>query len=207
MDNKKIIIALVIVIIILVAAISFLNLNHAKIESKITVKSNSTLHSGDSFSIKLTDINNNPIKGQKVNITIIDSNGTQTSKIKTTSDSGKANYALKKLKAGNYTIKVKYNGTENFSECNATQKIKIIKEVDNSQQQETPSQTNTDTDDSSSNEEYDDGYWETSIDAPFEYHTEHYSDGEIRQFDRDGNLVGSTYEEDQAYLAEKFPRR
>ena len=39
------------------------------------------------------------------------------------------------------------------------------------------------------------------------YQTKMLQSRKIRQFDHDGNLVGSTYEEDQAYLAEKFPRR
>lgn len=203
MDDKKIIIGLIIVIIILVAVISFVNLNPAKINSKITVTSESELSSEDSFTIKLTDINNNPITEQKVNLTIIDSNGTETTKIITTTESGKAKYELNKLEDGNYTVKVKYGGNEKYSECNTTQKIEIINKADDSEPAETTSQT---TSNSNSNEKYDDGYWETSPDAPFEYHTEYYPDGELRQFDHDGNLVGSTYEEDQAYLAEKFPR-
>ena len=100
---------------------------------------------------------------------------------------------------------IQFRPYEKYSGCNNTQKIEIINKAEDTQPTESVSETTSDSS-SNNNEEHDDGYWETSPDAPFEYHTEHYPDGEIRQFDHDGNLVGSTYEEDQAYLAEKFPR-
>lgn len=202
MDDKKIIIGLIIVIAILVAGICFFNMNHTKIGTQITVTSDSTLSAEDSFSIRLTDINGNPLKEQKINITIISPDGTETTKIVTTDDSGEGILKLSRFEVGNYTIKIKYNGNENYSECDANQKIKIIEVVEESE----PENTNSDAE-SNSNDEYYDGYWETSPDADFEYHTEYYSDGEFRQFDHDGNLVGSSYDEDQAELQEKFPRR
>ena len=205
MDKQKIIIGLIIVIIALAAVILVSNLNPAKTDSQITVTSKSELSSNDSYTIKLTDINNNPITGQEVNITITGSNGTKTTKTITTADSGKAKFKLKELEDGNYTVQAIYGGNEKYSGCNNTQKIEIINKAEDAQPTESVSET-TSASNSNNNEEHDDGYWETSPDAPFEYHTEHYPDGEIRQFDHDGNLVGSTYEEDQAYLAEKFPR-
>lgn len=205
MDKQKIIIGLIIVIIALAAVILVSNLNPAKTDSQITVTSKSELSSNDSYTIKLTDINNNPIAGQEVNITITGSNGTKTTKTITTADSGKAKFKLKELEDGNYTVQTIYGGNEKYSGCNNTQKIEIINKAEDTQPTKTVSETTSDSS-SDNNEEHDDGYWETSPDAPFEYHTEYYPDGELRQFDHDGNLVGSTYEEDQAYLAEKFPR-
>ena len=205
MDKQKIIIGLIIVIIALAAVILVSNLNPAKTDSQITVTSKSELSSNDSYTIKLTDINNNPIAGQEVNITITGSNGTKTTKTITTADSGKAKCKLKEFEGGNYTVQAIYGGNEKYSGCNNTQKIEIINKAEDTQPTKTVSETTSDSS-SDNNEEHDDGYWETSPDAPFEYHTEYYPDGELRQFDHDGNLVGSTYEEDQAYLAEKFPR-
>ena len=205
MDKQKIIIGLIIVIIALAAVILVSNMNPAKTDSQITVTSKSKLSSNDSYTIKLTDINNNPIAGQEVNITLTSSNGTKTTKTITTADSGKVKFKLKELEDGNYTVQAIYGGNEKYSGCNNTQKIEIINKAEDTQPTESVSETTSDSS-SNNNEEHDDGYWETSPDAPFEYHTEHYPDGEIRQFDHDGNLVGSTYEEDQAYLAEKFPR-
>ena len=60
---------------------------------------------------------------------------------------------------------------------------------------------------SSSSSSNDDGYWETSLDAPFEYHTEYDSNGGFRQYDHSGNLVGSSYDEDQDDIADYVPRR
>ena len=62
MDYNKIIIALVVVIVVmLTAGFLFLNPSHAKVDSRVIVTSNSTLHDGDTFAVKLTDLNNTPI--------------------------------------------------------------------------------------------------------------------------------------------------
>ena len=89
MDYNKIIIALVIVIVVMLAAgFLFLNPSHAKVDSRVIVTSNSALHEGDTFAIKLTDLNNTPIANQIVNITIIDVNGGKNPKTVTTDANG-----------------------------------------------------------------------------------------------------------------------
>lgn len=188
MDNDKIIIALVVVFIaLLVCGIFILNPGHAKDDSRIVVTSNSTLYDGDSFSIKLTDLNNTPISNQVVNITIIDANGAENHQVVTTDANGVGNLQLKGLTVGNYTMDIRYGGNDNFTSCNTTQKLQMAKKVTASESKSAASSSN-----------YDDGYWETSPDANFEYHTEYYADGNLRQYDRSGRLVGSTYDEDQA---------
>lgn len=126
MDLNKIIIALVIVIVVmLVAGFTFLNPGHAKVDSKVIVTSNSTLHDGDTFSVKLTDLNNTPIAGQTVNITITGANGTKNPKTVTTDANGNASLQLDGLSAGNYTINVTYGGNGNYTPCNTTQNLEI----------------------------------------------------------------------------------
>ena len=81
MENNKIIITLLIIIIALLVVFGVMYINpttNAKINTKITVTSNNTLHDGDSFSIALTDVNGTPLANQTVNITIIDANGVKT---------------------------------------------------------------------------------------------------------------------------------
>ena len=92
------------------------------------------------------------------------------------------------LTLGNYTVNVTYGGNNNYTVCNTTQRLQMTEKV-------TPQASTTST--SSPNKNYDDGYWETSMDADFEYHTEYYSDGNFRQYDRSGRLVGSSYDADQ----------
>ena len=171
----------------LAAGIFLLNPGHAKVDSRIIVTSNSTLHDGDNFTIRLTDLNNTPISNQCVNITIIDANGGKNPQAVTTDANGDGKLQLNGLTLGNYTVNVTYGGNDNYTVCNTTQRLQMTEKV-------TPQASTTST---SSSKNYDDGYWETSMDADFEYHTEYYSDGNFRQYDRSGRLVGSSYDADQ----------
>ena len=138
MDYNKIIIALVIVIVVMLAAgFLFLNPSHAKADSRVIVTSNSALHEGDTFAIKLTDLNNTPIANQIVNITIIDSNGGKNPKTVTTDANGDASLQLNGLTPGEYTFNITYGGNENYTNCNFSQKITIEQKV-------TSSNSNTD---------------------------------------------------------------
>lgn len=191
MNNDKIIIALVVVLIVVLAAgILLLNPSHAKVDSRAIVTSNSTLHDGDNFTIRLTDLNNTPIANQRVNITIIDAKGEKNPQAVTTDANGEGKLQLNGLTPGEYTMNVTYGGNDNYTACNTTQKLTMAQKV-------TPQESTSSTATTSSNKNYDDGYWETSMDADFEYHTEYYSDGNFRQYDRSGRLVGSTYDADQ----------
>ena len=130
MDNNKVIIALVIILIAMILAGLFIfNPTHAKSDSRVIVTSNSTLHGGDNFSIKLTDMNNSPIANQVVNITIIDANGGKNPQQVTTDGSGNGMFQLNGLTEGNYSMVVVYGGNDNYSNCNTTQslEIKVIK--------------------------------------------------------------------------------
>ena len=130
MDYNKIIIALVVIIVVMLAAgVLFLNQSHAKVDSKVIVTSNSTLHNGDTFYIRLTDLNNTPIANQVVNVTIIAANGSKNPKTITTDKNGDASLQLDTLAAGNYTVNVSFGGNDNYTSCNTTQKLEITEKV------------------------------------------------------------------------------
>ena len=182
MEFKNIVVILVVIIIILAAAIGFMALKpmHAKEPTKIKITSNKTLNEGDNMSVKLTDLNKTPLSKENVNIVDL------------------------KLKKGKYNVTVSYVGNENYTGNNTTQELTIKEKVVKA---ETSSSNTQDSSSSSSSPRESDGYWETSIDAPFEYHTEYDSRGGFRQYDRAGNLVGSSYDEDQDKIADYVPRR
>ena len=206
MEFKNIVVILVVIIIILAAAIGFMALKpmHAKEPTKIKITSNKTLNEGDNMSVKLTDLNKTPLSKENVNITIKDSKGKiVVNKTVKTIDKGNAKVDLK-LKKGKYNVTVSYVGNENYTGNNTTQELTIKEKVVKA---ETSSSNTQDSSSSSSSPRESDGYWETSIDAPFEYHTEYDSRGGFRQYDRAGNLVGSSYDEDQDKIADYVPRR
>lgn len=192
MDNKVIMALVIILVIMGLAGLFVLNPTHVKTDTRVIVTSNSTLHDGDSFSIRLTDLNNTPIANQIVNITIIDANGDENHQVVTTDVNGCGSLQLNGLATTNYTVKVSFGGNDNFTSCNTTQKLQMKEKVSPNP----PSASSTGSS-SNSNSHKDDGYWETSPDADFEYHTEYYSDGNFRQYDRSGRLVGSSYDAEQ----------
>ena len=129
MENKNIILILVVAIIILAAilGVMFLHPTNAKEPTKIKITSNKTLTEGDSLSIKLTDSNNTAISKEVVNITITDSKGRMVvDNVVKTDSKGKAKLDLD-LKKGKYNVTVSYSGNENYAGNNTTQKL-IIKE-------------------------------------------------------------------------------
>lgn len=125
MDNKVIIALVIMLVAILLAGLFIFSPTHAKSDSRVIVTSNSTLHDGDSFSIKLTDLNNTPIANQVVNITIIDADGEKNHQQVTTDESGNGMLQLNGLTVGNYSMVVVYGGNDNYSNCNTTQSLKM----------------------------------------------------------------------------------
>ena len=210
MENRNIIIILVAVIVVLAVVIGFMLLNptHTKVPCKIKITSDKEQYKGGKLSVKLADLNNTPLSKEVVNITVTDKKGkVVVDDVVKTNSKGKATFDLK-LKKGNYKVNVTYGGNENYTADNATQKLKIKekKKVEKSTNNDEQSNYEESSSGSSSASESDD-YWETSIDAPFEYHTEYDSSGGFRQYDRAGNLVGSSYDEDQDDIADYVPKR
>ena len=127
MESKNIIIILIVIIVILAAAIGFMVLKpmHAKEPTKIKVTSNKTIYEGENISVKLTDLNKTPLSKQKINITIKDSKGkVVTNKTVKTNSKGNAKLDLN-LKKGKYDVSVSYDGNENYTGNNTTQKLTI----------------------------------------------------------------------------------
>lgn len=126
MDNKKIIIILSIILVIMIAlGFVLFGSNFTKQDSKINITSNSSLYDGDNVTIHLTDLNGTPIANQIVNVIFVNASGVVKNQTLTTDSNGDASLQLNGLAVGNYTVKVNYNGNENFSACNATQDLGI----------------------------------------------------------------------------------
>ena len=92
---------------------------------------------GDNFSLQLTDLNKTALSKQKVNITVKNSKGKVVlNKTVKTNDKGKAKLDLD-LKKGKYNVTVSYDGNENYTGNNITQKL-TIKEKDKEKVVEEP---------------------------------------------------------------------
>ena len=154
MDRQKIIIlALIEMVVILLVAVFSMMPGFTKQNTEITFKNNSTLTKGDSLNITLTDANGTALADQTVNITIADGNNAENYHSAVTDENGTASLKLDNG-AGNYTVTVSYEGDEKYNGCNATEEITIEEEVVETQ---TSSSSDASSDSSSTSSNYDSG--------------------------------------------------
>ena len=131
MENKNIIIILIVAIVVLAAVIGFILMNptHTKVPCKIKITSDKEQYKGGKLSVQLTGLNNTPLSKEVVNITVTDKKGkVVVDEVVKTNSKGKAKLDLK-LKKGKYNVKVTYGGNENYTGDNETQKLTIKEKV------------------------------------------------------------------------------
>ena len=142
MENKHIIAILLIIIAVLAVAIGVVLLNPGvqKNPSIVKITSDNKLTEGKDLSIKLTDLSENPISKEIVNITITDKNGkVVVDDVVKTDSKGKAKLGLD-LKKGKYDVVIFYGGNENYAGDNDTQKL-TVKEKEATQTSSSQSQS------------------------------------------------------------------
>lgn len=130
MEDKNIIIILVAVIIILAVAVGVMYFQSMNVSEQSIVKitSDNALYEGNDLSVELSDLNKTPISDADIDIVIKDKDGdiVVNGMVKTDSK-GKAKLNLD-LSKGKYDVEAIFNGNDNFTLSNATQKL-TIKEV------------------------------------------------------------------------------
>ena len=197
MENRNIIIILIVIIVVLAAAIGVMLLNPdiGKEQTKIKITSDKEQLEGGELNIKLTDLNKTPVSKQTVNIKITDNKGkVVVDEVVKTNSKGKAKLDLD-LKKGKYKVNVTYDGNENYTGCNATQKLKIkeaVTEAVMSQSSDSSSSSQN-----SQREEYqitpdgwNPGEHEVSREPVDNGHERvRYDDGYFRIVDQDGNII------------------
>lgn len=187
MENKNIIIIMLVIIAILavVAGAMFLQITNAKEPTAVKITSNKTLYEGEDVTLKLTNLNKTPLSKEKVKITVKNSKGkVVANKTVKTNDKGNAKLDLD-LKKGKYNVTVVYAGNDNFTGSNATQKLTIKEEV-----KETVSEP------SSSNSA---GWTETHPGGDTGSSIVVYHDGNGHKFVTRYSAEGSVYEDGIAY--------
>ena len=122
--NMIMIVALIAVIAAILVGILATMPQMEKQDTNITFKSNATLTEGDSIKIKLTDANGTAIANQTVNVTVTDKNNASDYHSVIVNEKGIATLKLNKS-SGEYDVTVIYGGNDNYTGCNATQKLTI----------------------------------------------------------------------------------
>ena len=194
MENRNIIIMLLVVIAILAVAVGVMmfNQSHAKEATKIKITSDKEQYEGGKLSVELKDLNGTALSKEVVNVTITDKKGkVVVDDVVKTNSKGKAKLDLD-LKKGKYNVTVTYGGNENYTGTNATQKLNIKEKVTEAVKPQSSSSQS-----SSHRQEYDitpDGW------NPREHEVSRepigdgnervkYDDGYMRVVDKDGNVI------------------
>ena len=194
MENRNIIIMLLVVIAILAVAVGVMmfNQSHAKEATKIKITSDKEQYEGGKLSVELKDLNGTALSKEVVNVTVTDKKGkVVVDDVVKTNSKGKAKLDLD-LKKGKYNVTVTYGGNENYTGTNATQKLSIKEKVTEVVKPQSSSSQS-----SSHRQEYDitpDGW------NPREHEVSRepigdgnervkYDDGYMRVVDKDGNVI------------------
>ncbi|WP_292888464.1 hypothetical protein [Methanobrevibacter sp. UBA212] len=194
MENRNIIIMLLVVIAILAVAVGVMmfNQSHAKEATKIKITSDKEQYEGGKLSVELKDLNGTALSKEVVNVTVTDKKGkVVVDDVVKTNSKGKAKLDLH-LKKGKYNVTVTYGGNENCTGTNSTQKLSIKEKVTEAVKPQSSSSQS-----SSHRQEYDitpDGW------NPREHEVSRepigdgnervkYDDGYMRVVDKDGNVI------------------
>lgn len=194
MENRNIIIMLLVVIAILAVAVGVMmfNQSHAKEATKIKITSDKEQYEGGKLSVELNDLNGTALSKEVVNVTVTDKKGkVVVDDVVKTNSKGKAKLDLD-LKKGKYNVTVTYGGNENHTRTNSTQKLSIKEKVTEAVKPQSSSSQS-----SSHRQEYDitpDGW------NPREHEVSRepigdgnervkYDDGYMRVVDKDGNVI------------------
>ena len=194
MENRDIIIMLLVVIAILAVAVGVMmfNQSHVKEATKIKITSDKEQYEGGKLSVELNDLNGTALSKEVVNVTVTDKKGkVVVDDVVKTNSKGKAKLDLD-LKKGKYNVTVTYGGNENYTGTNATQKLSIKEKVTEAVKPQSSSSQS-----SSHRQEYDitpDGW------NPREHEVSRepigdgnervkYDDGYMRVVDKDGNVI------------------
>lgn len=109
MDARKLAIIAVVILIIAIGAFIFVSTNSHN--TKLDVTSNSTLKSGDYFTVVLKDEYRNVYPNQVIDVKILDDSGWANHYNATTDETGTARIVLGVMDNGNYTVHTTFNGT------------------------------------------------------------------------------------------------
>ena len=124
MENKKIIIILIVIIAVMGLAAVMFSSSINKMDSNLAI-THKSINVGDSVSAKLSDSNGNPISDQMVKMKLTDKNGKTIDNDVKTNSKGRAK--LKVDNEGVYAVECKFNGNDKYSATSVDANISVVK--------------------------------------------------------------------------------
>lgn len=126
--NRIIILLIALIVVILVVGAVFLTAP-SKQDSKLEMISNSTIHTGSIFLVKLSDLNNNSIANESINVVFYDNaKNVALNKTIKANDKGEASLELVNISEGNYSVNITFSGNDKYNACSLVQNI-VLKNI------------------------------------------------------------------------------
>lgn len=126
MDRKELLIGAIILLIIIAGAATIFAPNSQAKDTSMSILNNGTIEENGTLYVKLTDNENASLDNKTVNVKITNGNGevVYNESVKT-HFTGVAIAKLNGLSSGEYTVEITFDGDQNNTACNITQKITI----------------------------------------------------------------------------------
>lgn len=132
MRSRLVLVILLIIAIIVLACLMgpliFNSYQNQKQESQLTITSNITQYRQDNFTVRLSDVNGNPIANEQINIVMLNESNSYDYTVVTDSN-GVGTVNLEDREFGKYTFNCTFNGNGQYKPSNAIQRIDIVQKV------------------------------------------------------------------------------
>ncbi|MBR0271182.1 MAG: Ig-like domain-containing protein [Methanobrevibacter sp.] len=129
MNYKLTIGILLAILIVLIIGIMSAIPNMQKQETKLVMESSTSLSENESMSIKLTDLNENPVSNSSIVVMFKDQNGDVINKSGQTDNNGLCDISLNGLTPGNYTVTVIFDGNDKLKNSSLLTNLEIKQKV------------------------------------------------------------------------------
>lgn len=122
MENRNIIIYMLVIIAILAVAFCMVFYDQSKDDSNLAI-ADKTINVGDQLVVKLTDSSGNPISNQTISIKITDNDGKVTDKQIKTNSKGKAKFTMEDK--GNFSVECRFDGNDKYASSSISDNVKV----------------------------------------------------------------------------------
>lgn len=117
-------VCIIICALVALAIVSIYALEYSQEKTNLKIISDSNLHNGDSFTLRLSDAYNRPIDNKSVEITVTDALGEKNSFNVTTDSCGENTFGMG-VTPGVYSFDCVFSGDGNYKESSTSQNISV----------------------------------------------------------------------------------
>lgn len=117
-------VCIIICALVALAIVSIYALEYSQEKTNLKIMSDSNLHNGDSFTLRLSDAYNKPINNKSVEIIVTDALGEKNSFNVTTGACGENTFGIN-VTPGIYSFDCVFSGDSNYKQSSTSQNISV----------------------------------------------------------------------------------